>query len=102
MSREDRVVRSGEFKAVREALSLTVAAMAELLAVSEWTVKNWEKGTTARARESGVRARGSGRPGTARRRHPLVASRVRGGGADPIVAGRPVRIPSAPLRKDAT
>lgn len=40
MSREDRVVRSGEFKAVREALSLTVAAMADLLAVSEGTVKN--------------------------------------------------------------
>lgn len=47
MSREDRVVRSGEFKAVREALSLTVAAMADLLAVSEATVKNWEKGKYA-------------------------------------------------------
>lgn len=47
MSREDRVVRSGEFKAVRESLSLTVAAMADLLAVSEGTVKNWEKGRYA-------------------------------------------------------
>ena len=44
MSREDRAVRSGEFKLVREALSLTVAAMAALLSVSEATVKNWEKG----------------------------------------------------------
>ena len=41
MSREDRAVRSGEFKLVREALSLTVAAMAALLSVSEATVKNW-------------------------------------------------------------
>ena len=44
MSREDRAMRSGEFKLVREALSLTVAAMAALLSVSEGTVKNWEKG----------------------------------------------------------
>lgn len=47
MSREGTAVRSGEFKAVRESLSLTVAAMADLLAVSEWTVKNWEKGKYA-------------------------------------------------------
>ena len=45
---------------------------------------------------------GSGRPGTARRRHPPVASRVRGGGAGPIAVGSPARVPSAPLRKDAT
>ena len=58
---------------------------------------------TARARESGVRARGSGRPGTTvRRRCPPAAVRVRGGGAGPIAAGRPARVPSAPLRKDAT
>ena len=47
MSREGTAVRSGEFKAVRESLSLTVAAMADLLAVSEATVKNWEKGRYA-------------------------------------------------------
>lgn len=33
----------GELKAMRERLSLTVPALAELLDVSEGTVKNWEK-----------------------------------------------------------
>lgn len=44
---EEGTVRCGEFKAVRESLSLTAAAMAELLSVSEGTIKNWEKGKYA-------------------------------------------------------
>lgn len=35
---------SGEIKTVREALSLTTLALAQLLGVSEATIKNWEKG----------------------------------------------------------
>lgn len=37
-------MRSAGFKMMRESLSLTVATMAALLAVSGGTVKNWEKG----------------------------------------------------------
>ena len=57
----------------------------------------------AHAREGGACVRESTRPGTTvRRRCPPAATRVRGGGAGPIAAGRPARVPSAPLRKDAT
>ncbi len=47
MSRQETMVYSGEIKAVREALSLTTLALAQLLGVSEATVKNWEKGKYA-------------------------------------------------------
>ena len=36
-------MRGGEFKTVREGLSLTTKVMAELLGVSEGTVKAWER-----------------------------------------------------------
>lgn len=37
-------MKSGEFKAVREHLSLTITGIADLLQVSDSTIKNWEKG----------------------------------------------------------
>lgn len=44
MSREDRVVRNGEFKTWRERLGLTISTMSALLGVSETTIKAWDRG----------------------------------------------------------
>ena len=44
MSREDRVVRNGEFKTWRERLGLTISTMSALLGVSETTIQAWDRG----------------------------------------------------------
>ena len=44
MSREDRVVRNGEFKTWRERRGLTTSTTSALLGVSETTIKAWDRG----------------------------------------------------------